>query len=344
MNASDMDVSKKKLRLLQKKLQGHKRVLIVLQDYPDPDAIAAAAAMKELIHALGQHTCTIAHGGVVGRAENRALVKYLQISLQPIEQMDETLCDFIVMLDAQPLAGNTSLSPTTLPDAVIDHHPLRASSRKISFHDVRQNYGATSTILYEYLFLAGICPATPLATALLYGIRSDTSDLGRETSQADINAYVSLYPLANKRMLGRIQMAPLSRDYFKLLASALDAARMYGDCIISGLGNIDNPDILSEIADLLLRYEGSTWAMCHGICNGKLLMSLRTLDNQANAGNVASRLVGRQGTGGGHHAMAGAQILLENLSKAQVSELQHTVVKRFLRILGKRSSQAMPLV
>jgi len=344
MGATVTKRTRDKLRRLRSLLKDSKSVLIVLQDYPDPDAIAAAAAFRELVHASGRQPCTIAHGGVVGRAENRALVNYLQLSLQRIDQVEPSQFQFIVMLDAQPLSGNASLAPNTLPHAVIDHHPIRTATRKAAFHDVRNRYGATSTILHEYLEAAGICPTVPLATALLYGIRSDTNDLGRETSQADIEAYISLYPKSNKRMLGRIQMAPLSRDYFRLLASALESARMFGECVITGLGEIDNPDILSEMADLLLRYEGSNWAMCHGICAQKLLISLRTLDPNGNAGKVAARLAGRKGTGGGHGAMAGAQIPLDQLTKPQVGKLQRTVTSRLLRILKEDPAKGKSLV
>ncbi|MBM4025322.1 MAG: hypothetical protein FJ280_07935, partial [Planctomycetes bacterium] len=265
-----------KLQRLTELLTGKVYLLVVVQDSPDPDSLAAAVALRRLAKGLANLQCSIACGGTVGRGENRALVNYLNLNLRPIREIDYSKFDLIAMVDTQPGTGNNSLPETILPQIVIDHHPIRRQTRMVPFTDVRSGYGATSTILIEYLIEAGITPDTPLATALLYGIRSDTQDLGREAARADVEGIEFLYPFANKRMLSIIQRGKVPRVYYQMLADALRNARVQGRAIITELGDIDNPDMIAEVADLLLREDETTWTMCTGYWRDKLLISIRT--------------------------------------------------------------------
>jgi nanoRNase/pAp phosphatase (c-di-AMP/oligoRNAs hydrolase) len=301
-----------KLSRLKEQLKNKRTLLIVMQNFPDPDAIASAAGLRTLVNALDGIQCSLAHGGTVGRAENRALAQYLKLNLRPLDAIQNTHYDVVAMVDAQPKTGNAALPTHELPDIVIDHHPIRKATRSCAFTDVRGKYGATSTIIVEYLQQAGIEIKTDLATALVYGIRSDTQDLGRETSQADIDAYLSLYPLANKRMLGRILNAPIPDSYFQLFAKALVNAEVRGPAILATVGETENPDMIGEVADLLIRKEDTDRVLCCGYHDGKALFSIRITDQDINAGQVARNTAGRKGTGGGHSGFAGGQIPMEN--------------------------------
>jgi len=257
-------------------LKGSKNLLVVMQDNPDPDAIATAVALRKLANNIANIPCSISHGGTIGRGENRALVRYLALNLHHCDQIDFSKFDLIAMVDTQPHTGNNSLPADVVPDIIFDHHPFRRASREVQFTDIRSKYGATSTILFEYLTDANIEIDVPLATALLYAIRSDTQDLGREATRSDIEAIGLLYPLANKRMLGEIQRGEVQKEYFQMLAEALKNAKVYQGCIITALGQAENPDMIAEVADLLLREEQTYWTMCYGFANGKLLISIRT--------------------------------------------------------------------
>jgi len=333
-----------KLKRLREVLAGKKTLLIVMQDFPDPDAIAAAAALRELVKAHQEITTTLACGGFVGRAENQALLKYLGLNIKSLQGLNVAAFAAIAVVDTQPGAGNNGLGRDVIPDIVIDHHPKRPQSRKVAFSDVRRRYGATSTILHEYAVVAGLPISVPLATALLYGIRSDTADLGREAIRSDIEAYLALYPICNKRVLGRIAMARVPRSYFRAIGMGLRNAHSAGNCVYTLLGSVENPDIVSEIADLLLRDEETTWALCIGAYGGQLLLSLRTSDLTANAGKVMSRLVGRSGTGGGHTVMAGGQIPVASAGPAAFHKRAHEVVARYLRVLGNTGATRSLLV
>ncbi len=239
------------------------------------------------------------------------------------------------MVDAQPGAGNVNFDPSVRLDVVIDHHPIRPETRSARFTDIRSRYGATCSMLYEYLTAAQIEISTRLATAMIYGIRSDTQDLGRESTKADVDAYLGLYPLANARVLGRIVSAPLPHIYFSKLRVALDQAVVYGDRIVSELGDLDSPDMVAEAADLLLRAEDVRWTMCLGIIDGWIHLSLRTSERDGNAGKIARNLGGRRGFGGGHQALAAAQIPIPNgRTKREVKTMIKSLTRRFLKATG----------
>ena len=332
-----------RLRKLSVVLESAKTMLIVMQNNPDPDAIAAAAGLREIANELHGISCSVVHAGTVGRAENVALVKYLGLNTRPVEKVDVERFDRIAMVDAQPGAGNVKFNPDIRLDVVIDHHPIRRETRSARFTDVRSRYGATSTILYEYLRAAHLDVPTSLATALVYGIRSDTQDLGRESTRADVDAFLDLYPSANARALGRIVSAPLPRTYFSSLREALSSARLHGHVVVAELGELDSPDMVAETADLLLRVEGVSWSMCIGEVDRCLHISLRSTDREGHAGRVARNLGGRLGFGGGHQSLAAAQIPIDGRDRTSVTKLVRGLKRRFLRATDAADSSGEPL-
>ena len=323
-----------RLGTLLEMLSGKSTMLIVIQDIPDPDAIAAAVALRELANRTAGVACSLVHGGTIGRAENRALVSYLKLRIRHPDHVDLDKFDLIAMVDTQPGTGNNCLPSDTLPDIVIDHHTIRPETRSVEFTDIRSKYGATSTILLEYLLAARVMPTKPIATALMYGIRSDTQDLGREARSADINAIEVLYPSANKRMLGHIQRGRVPDEYYQMLVDALKRATIFGDVVVSFLGEVENPDMMAELADLLLRHEECTWSLCCGFVNGCAVLSIRKSANRARADKVMAQVVSRIGTGGGHAAMAGGRIPIKDNTNQGRGKLIGTITSRFLKAVG----------
>jgi nanoRNase/pAp phosphatase (c-di-AMP/oligoRNAs hydrolase) len=334
-----------RLERLSAVLAGARSMLIIVQNTPDPDAIAAAAALRELANERHEIACSVAHSGAVLRAENLALIRHLGLNTRALSELDLERFDRLAMVDAQPGAGNVTFDAMVRLDVVIDHHPIRREPRSARFTDVRSRYGAPSTILYEYLKAAGIEVPTPVATAMVYGIRSDTQDLGRESTKADLEAFLDLYPLANARTLGRIVRAPLPRSYFSKLRIALDQAKVHGARVVSFLGPLDSPEMVAEAADFLLRTENVEWSMCLAVVDDWLHLSLRTISREGHAGHVARNLGGRRGFGGGHQALAAAQIPLAgaNNRQAQTRALVRSLTRRFLKATGIPGEPGEPL-
>jgi nanoRNase/pAp phosphatase (c-di-AMP/oligoRNAs hydrolase) len=326
--------TRSKLKKLKALLKAKSRLIIVIQDNPDPDSIASAVALSRLANALGDTQCSITYDGTVGRAENRALVRYLDLNLRPCDEIDFEMFPSIGLVDTQPNTGNNCLPERINPNIVIDHHPCRAATRSAPFTDIRSRYGATATILLEYLRAAKVTLDTALATGLLYAIRSDTQDLGREATKADIEAIGFLFPRANKRMLSEIQRGSVQRPYFQMLAKALQNARVFKNCITTTLEQTDNPDMIGEVADLLLRDEDTDWVMCSGYFSDKMFISIRTSEHNCRADSIIQTIVDGIGTGGGHQTYAGGQIPLQKKTKQERSRLERLTEQRFLRAVG----------
>ena len=247
-------------------------------------------------------------------------------------------------MDTQPSTGNNSLPRRVQVKGVIDHHPERKSTRA-QFMDVRPDYGALATILTEYLFSSGLDIPTNLATALFYGIASETQDLGREVAEADSAAYLALFPKTNKKLLSRIRQPVVDREHFAYLSRAIGSAVTYKHSIATSLGRVDNPDIVAQVAEMMLTLRRMTWSLSTGRHKDLILVSLRTTRAKGKAGRLAGRVVGSMGTAGGHDMVAGGQIACAGMNEKQREELEQRVVDTFFRLLGKpEGGELTPLV
>ena len=215
--------SKSPLSQLLRVVEGAAPLIILPHDNPDPDALASAAALRFLVKkAHEQKEILIALGGIVGRAENRAMLRYLNIDLAPVGDIDFSTSPQVALVDTQPGRSNNSLPDGFCPTIVIDHHPAYGSYDSVSFLDLREGYGATSTILTEYLKETHVDIESKIATALFYGINAETQDLGREATPSDVSACQFLYPYTNKRRLSKIENARVPREYFKVFRDAIE--------------------------------------------------------------------------------------------------------------------------
>ena len=307
------------LEQLFEAVNGAEAILILPHNNPDPDAIAGAIALRHLLKEGVGIEGIIAYRGLIGRAENQALVRYLGYPLQRLKQslLDSSLA--LALVDTQPGAGNNPLPSEAEVSIVIDHHPLQPQTAAAKFSDVRPEVGSTATIMVEYLRLAELKPDPPLATALFYGIKTDTLGLGRETSSSDTSAICYLLPLIDLQALLNIERAKVPADYFKSFAATLQTARIYNGVIIAYVGVMSYPDLTAEMADFLLRMQGSVWVICLGIYKERLIISART-QNQRGAGQLVQQIIGNQGISGGHGAMAGGQLPLNGRDAEQLAQ------------------------
>jgi nanoRNase/pAp phosphatase (c-di-AMP/oligoRNAs hydrolase) len=285
-------------------------LVILPHDNPDPDALASAATLRYVAKTLIGKDAVIGLGGFVGRAENRAMVRYLNIPLVPVGELPLRAPDtLIALVDTQPGRQNNSLPDGVKASIVIDHHPQYVSIREVPFADMRDGYGATSTILTEYLMDTRLRVDTKIATALFYGIMAETQDLGREASEPDMAASHFLYPHANKRRLAKIENARVPREYFAAFRQAIQSAVIYDRAVISVLGVVRYPDMVAEMADFLLRLDEVEWAAAIGRYEGFLYVSLRTTHRDVNAGDLLQRVLGSDHAGG-HDMIAGGRLAL----------------------------------
>ena len=319
---------------LRAALEGGKRLIILTHDNPDPDALASAFALLKLVESFDGIPARIGFGGIVGRAENRTMVRELGLPLTPARDIHFDDSDLVALVDTQPGTGNNSLPTDRTAAVVIDHHPLRADTATARYADVRPGFGTTCTIMTEYLGTAGVPLDGALATALYYGIQSETQDLGREATPKDLEATQTLASVVDRELIARIRHPKLSPAYFRSLHRSLERARTRGSAVISHLGTLDYPDLVAELADFYLRRDGTTWSMCLGRFRSDLLISIRTSQPDAAAGELLRRVVGDDGSAGGHGMIAGARVPLGELSAEDARLKGEELVNRFIKELG----------
>ena len=312
MNADEGQVTDQLADWLSAKVPPGEEVLVLTHDYPDPDALASACAVVALLEGLGR-AGRIVFTGMVARAENRELLRQVRYRwslagrLRP--RRDAVPAVFV---DTAPWSGNVSVPDFCRPLAVIDHHPVRRKLPAGVYVEVRTGAGATATIMYDHLVRSGITIAPWLATIMVYAVASETMDILRDVSPDDISAYSALLAQCNFRALGRIRHASLPRDYYRMLREALDNTWTYGHTAWSHLARVRHPEIVAEIADLLLRMERVTWSFCTAIHGQRLLISLRSSRKGARCGRLLRLVVGSHGSAGGHHHTAAGYLPAEH--------------------------------
>ena len=301
------------------------RVLIMIQDDPDPDAIASALALK-IVLGRTRGGATIGTFGTVGRPENRAMTRILDIDVERLTVSAVREYDRVAMVDAQPAFFEEPLGEI---DLVIDHHPTEAPVRA-RLRDVRPSYGATSTILTEYLRAVDVKVGPRLATALLYGIKADTLALERGATRADMDAFAFLHGLANHGALRRIERPELPPAVLDLLAEAITRRRLVDGVMFTHVGPMPYRELAAQFADLLLQVEGAEWTVVSGEIEGELHISVRNSGHERTAGDVVRQAFADLGRAGGHRAMAKAVIQQRDWPAGDVAA---TVSARFLRAL-----------
>ena len=255
-----------------------------------------------------------------------------------------TKYDSTILVDSQQRASRRSLLERVKPDIIIDHHPLRPESRKVDFRDIQSRIGATSTIITQYFIAENIEMDSRLATALLYGIKSDTRDLGRETSKYDLEAFLYLYPRANLKLLSKIEYAEVPVDYFRVYDRGIDNAIAFNGAVVSFLGDIDNPDMIAEMADTLIRLEGTQCALVGGYYDKQIFISVRTKEGDINAGKLVQRVIGKLGPSGGHGSMSAGRIRLESMSEREKSTIEKLIIRRLKRAMKIKGVRGKRLV
>lgn len=333
-----------KVATLVKKFKGRTRALVLPHDNPDPDSLASAWALATLLKERIGIPTDIAYGGIIGRSENSAFVKVLKIPVVPVSQVRLDDYDFFALTDTQQGVKNHALPEDMTADVVIDHHPLREDPVRNPFADLGGSYGATSTMLTEYLRAAKINPSRELATALYYGIKADTRDLERQTRDPDVDCYLWLFPRIQRELLSQIEHPELPLRYFKMYHAAIEKARLYSSAVLTDLGEVYSPDMVAEVAERLSFLEGAKWSLAFGSFRSQLYLSLRVRDRRMNAGRlIRETCADFGGSAGGHGSMAGARVPLTG-TKQQREAFRGKVLKKFKEAFGVESERGVSLL
>ncbi|MHB2026819.1 MAG: DHH family phosphoesterase [Elusimicrobiota bacterium] len=303
--------AKKLLRYLAENAKKISPLTILTHDHPDPDSLASAWALAHLAQSVARVKARVVYGGVVGRSENRLMMERLSVPAFPLKRGELAGISHLVLVDTQPPFRNNRCPPRRRPQIIVDHHP-RHPETQADLILIDHEVGATTTILAEAILESGTRVSTRLATAIVYGIGSETQNLGREAMPRDMAAYQAFWPKAQMKALWRISYPRRPASFFSILGRGIRNAAVCRDIIGVHLGEIPNPDSVAQVADFLLTLEGMRWSFVTGRYNGKMHVSLRAMDPGAGAGRLLKRLLGGGNRGGGHAMIAGGGLEVGN--------------------------------
>ena len=279
------------------------RVLIMLHNDPDPDAMASGLALRNVLHRTKTTAIIGAMAGVT-RPENLRMVDLLDLHVEAITQDSLKEFDRIAMVDVQPHYFEGLIDRV---DLVIDHHPEQPGYTAV-FKDIRPDYGSTSTILTEHLRAVDVNISERTATAMLYAIKSDTLFFNRQTNRVDLEAFSYLYSLADATMIRKMEGAEITPERLEYVIKAYQSGATVEQVFCAFLGPLSREDFIPYVADFFLQLEDVKWTVVAGIVDDSLVISVRNLGYSKNAGEFVRRHFLDIGNAGGHRAMAKAVI------------------------------------
>ena len=320
---------RKKLKQLQQTVSPGDTLGIVID--ADPDSMASALALRRLLWRKVSHVL-IYHVNRIKRTDNLAFTSLLKVEQKHIRYMKRATINRWAIVDSQPQHREEFGG---IPfDIVIDHHPALPTSRA-PFVDIREKYGATSTMMTEYLRAARIVPSGRLATALFCGIKTDTDNFIRECLPGDLNSFRYLHAFVNMNIIKKIESSEITKKTLSKFRLAMERLTFLDDIAYVHMERVDNPDILVILADFFLKLAEANWSIVSGVYDAKLIVVIRNATFRGDAGNVAQKLFGPWGgSAGGHVSAARAEIPLSKI-RSQVNDssgLAHRV-RRQLKLL-----------
>jgi len=311
----DTHILKNKSEKLKKAVcstQGN--IAIFIHDNPDPDAIASAVAFEEICDAEKIES-TIFFGGSIGHPANEIFLENTGFDVKNIDEdsVSKIVDEYqkIVFIDfAQP--GSNNILPKNMePDIVIDHHYTNKECGAKEFQEIRNDVGATSTLMTKHLQNLEISISPLLASALLVGIKTDTHDYTKNISTADYKAISYLSSLADKDILDILKEPSLYPETMKSMGIAINNRKIEDTVLTAFSGELDHRDDLPQIADFLLRERDILTVLVYGIIDDKIHMSARSKDLLTHVGKVMKNAYSDIGEGGGHTHAAGGRVPLD---------------------------------
>src|SRR5688572_12941954 len=312
------------------------RIVILLHNDPDPDAMASGLALRNVLRRTKQTAVIAALQGVT-RPENQRMMNLLDIHVEIMSAQHVADFDRVAMVDVQPHYFGGAIDRV---DLVIDHHPEMTGYTAV-YKDIRPHYGSTSTILTEHLRAVDVNISERTATAMLYAIKSDTLFFNRQANRVDIEAFSYLYPLADATLIRKMEGAEITMDRLEYVLKAKQHGRMQEQVFCAFLGTSPREDFIPYVADFYLQLENVKWTIVSGIVNDSLIMSVRNLGYTRNAGEFVRKYFNDIGSAGGHRSMAKAVVPLhafrEKFGNLQADEFTERVLQMALDFLHEHA-------
>ncbi len=301
------------------------KVYIQTHNFPDPDAIASAYALKTLLEMRGVES-VICYKGRCDRSTAQNMVNALNIDMVNIEDLNMNSKAEIILVDAQK--GNANIVDLVGDETIcIDHHP---TYEEVSYRysDIRPEVGACATIIASYYLEEGIEIPRDVATALMYGIKIDTANMSRGVSKLDMEVFNKIYWLCDTSMLRSLDSSRLVFEDLKAYAAAIDSISIYGDMSFATAGENCPESLIATISDFVLAIDEVFLSVVYSIKNDGVKLSVRSDNPMYDAGKITNEALKGIGNGGGHPTMAGGFVFFQLDMSVEV--LIDTIRERFV--------------
>jgi nanoRNase/pAp phosphatase (c-di-AMP/oligoRNAs hydrolase) len=336
-------ITRLKVQQYQRFFADADRVLILLHNDPDPDALASGLALRNVLRRTKQTAVIAALQGVT-RPENQRMMSLLDIHVEIITPAQVADFDRVAMVDVQPHYFGGAIDRV---DLVIDHHPEQPGYSAV-YKDIRVDYGSTSTILTEHLRAVDANISERSATAMLYAIKSDTLFFNRQANRVDIEAFSYLYPLADATLIRKMEGAEITLDRLDYVLKAKRHGVMEEQVFCAFLGQTSREDFIPYVADFYLQLEEVHWTIVGGVVGDTVIISVRNLGYSRNAGEFVRKHFNDIGNAGGHRSMAKAVVPLarfrEKFGTIETGPLTRRVLALALEFLHEHQATDRKLV
>jgi nanoRNase/pAp phosphatase (c-di-AMP/oligoRNAs hydrolase) len=291
---------------------------------------------------LGRRARLVGRGPIL-RSENLQFLRLLKPPIDLVEDIQVGPQTGAILVDCAAGSLNHLLAGKTSPVAVIDHHESPGDGLRIPFRDVRPRVTASATIATTYLREQELEPSPEMATALLYAVRTEMQGARAALSAVDHTALRWLSGYAEYDVLSDIENAPLPRHYYKELLLALDSVLVYAAVAICFLPRITGPEILGEVADLLIRGDGLDYVLCGAKHDGEFFLSARSKRRDSDAVCLLRHVLRDLGHCGGHRHRAGGKVEAA-VAKGDTEDLEREIRTRWLSACNSTRRRGKRLV
>ena len=307
----------------------HNHVYIQTHNFPDPDAIASAYGLQQLLKHFNIDA-TVCYQGEIERFNTNYIIEKLDIKFSKLVDINEALQDDdeVILVDAQKFNGNV-VDITGEEIASIDHHPIFIPA-EYRFSDIRPDVGACASMIASYFFDNNIPIDNQTALVLTFGIRSDTAKLSRGVSQLDVDMLCKLFPLCDKDVIYYLETSELEFSDLQAYAKAIESIQLYdGNVAFAFAGDNCQEALVASVSDFILSLREVSFCVVYSCKDLGVKYSVRCV-SELDAGIITAKALAGLGSGGGHQVMAGGFVPFSG-TDSQLETLVETVRENFLK-------------
>lgn len=311
----------------------HKHVYIQTHNFPDPDAIASAYGLQQLLKYRGINA-TICYKGKIDRYSTDKLRELLCVEMQNIEDLEDILTDEdeVILVDAQK--GNSNIINMTGDEIIcIDHHPV-FEKYEYRFTDIRPEVGACASIIAQYFFENNVPMTREIATALTFGIRMDTRGMSRGVSKLDMEMLYQMFDACDQDLIYVLENSTLYFEDLLAYSKAISSIEVYDTISFADTGRNCPEALIASVSEFMLALIEVDFSIVYSRKDEGIKLSVRSERPDLDAGKIINKALEGIGNGGGHASMAGGFVPFSG-TEEEAELLIKEIHERFMNVVSE---------